>query len=78
LLQEAELKKVFDKVDRSGRGYLNQSDFEVLLMALGYFANEKDAAKCFQDIVTNEDRLSFDAFFDWWTSDYGASYVTRK
>lgn len=77
MLQQTELRSIFDKVDRSGKGYLDQNGFEVLIMALGYFANENDVAFCFQR-VANGDALTFDTFFEWWTSEDGASYFSRK
>ncbi len=60
-------------------GFLNQDGFEVLLMALGYHVHEKDINQCLKDIGTYEGKVSFNSFFNWWTSDeVGASYLKRK
>eukprot|EP01038_Epipyxis_sp_PR26KG_P005600 gene5600-7729_t len=79
LLQEAELKKIFNKVDRDRRGAINKDDLELLLMALGHTLSARDVDACVQDIgVSGEGNISFELFFDWWTSDIGVAAIRKK
>jgi len=78
-LQEQELKRLFTKVDRAKEGRINVADFELLLMSIGYHTTAKELNNCLKDLgVSDGGLISFDLFFDWWTSDVGACLLERK
>jgi hypothetical protein len=69
----AELKRVFNKLD-AGKGAVNKDQFELLLMALGQNFSPLEIDACLNDLgIPHGGTISFDLFFDWWTSDVGAS-----
>jgi len=75
-LQQRELQKIFNKVDVSRRGSLSRDQFELLLMAIGHNVSFKQIESYWQDLgIPPSGSLSFDLFFDWWTSDVGAQFV---
>lgn len=80
LLQEAELRKVFNKVDRGATGGLNKDDFELLLMALGHHLSLQELDACFADMGVNAHggTVSFDLFFEWWTDSMGVEAIRKK
>eukprot|EP01035_Chromulina_nebulosa_P017445 gene17445-22997_t len=79
ILQKAEIKKVFHKIDKHDRGEINKEDLELLLMALGYHVNKKELEYCQRDLgLAIRDYVTFDNFFEWWTSEIGANYLKRK
>lgn len=82
-LQELELRKVFNKVDREKRGAINADDFELLLMALGHTLSAKELAACLSDMGVGGAEgdaavVPFDLFFDWWTDSMGMDAIRKK
>lgn len=79
-LQEAELRSVFNKVDRQKTGALNRDDFELLLMALGHHLTEHEVDACFQDLGLNVNNgtLPFELFLEWWTDSMGVEAIRKK
>lgn len=60
-------------------GKLNRDDFELLLMSVGYNVTSKELDACLHDLGVREGEfVTFELFFDWWTSEMGASYLRRK
>ena len=80
LLQEAELRKVFNKVDRGGSGSLNKDDFELLLMALGHHLSLQELDACFADMGINAHggTVPFELFCEWWTDSMGVEAIRKK
>ena len=74
------MRSIFDKIDRSKSNRLGRDDFELLLMALGYYVSSRDLDRCVRDISGSDssDTVTFKQFFRWWTSDVDASYLKRK
>lgn len=78
-LQEAEFKRIFNKLDSSKSGKLNRDQFEMLLMAIGYNVSSKELDRCLKDLdVRDGEAVSFNSFFEWWSSNIGAIYLNRK
>lgn len=72
-MQKAELQGTFNKIDSSGKG-LNKGQFEVLAAALGQPIDAKRADSIFRDLAIPQDvGLDFELFYEYWTSDVGAS-----
>ncbi len=60
-------------------GKLDRDQFELLLMAVGYNVTNKELESCLADLgVRAGEYVTFDVFFDWWTSSVGASFLRRK
>jgi len=80
LLQTAELKKVFNKVDRERKGSLNKDEFELLLMAIGHQLTQNELDACFRDLGLDptSDAVSFELFSDWWTDSMGVAAIRKK
>lgn len=79
-LQEAELRNVFNKVDRSRSGSLNKDDFELLMMAIGHHLTAPEIDACFIDmgVDPNGGSVPFDLFFEWWTDSMGVEAIRKK
>lgn len=79
-LQEAELRSMWNKVDRGNTGKLNRDDFELMLMALGHHLTADEIDACFQDIGVNPSNgtLEFELFFEWWTDSMGVEAIRKK
>ncbi len=61
------------------RGKLRPSDFELLLMSVGYQVTPKELDNCLKDLGARDGEcVTFDMFFDWWTSDVGACMLQRR
>jgi len=75
-MQQAEMRRVFNKVDSSKSGSINKDQFELLLMAMGRNASALQIDSYFADLgVSGGGTLSFALFFEWWTSDIGVEFV---
>jgi len=78
-LQRVEIRRIFDKIDTSRSGKIDCDQFELLLMAVGYNVTGKELEACLRDIgVKSGEFVKFETFFEWWTSNMGASYLRRK
>jgi len=78
-LQHAELRKIFNKVDRDRKESLNLDEFELLLMAIGHNLSSSEINSCWLDMgLKNNEKVSFDLFLDWWTSDVGVHAIKKK
>jgi Ca2+-binding EF-hand superfamily protein len=78
-LQEVELRKVFNKVDRKKCGSVAVEDFELLLMALGHHLSQKELDACLQDMGgSSNGNIPFALFFDWWTDSMGMDAIRKK
>ena len=72
-MQRAELKRIFIKLD-GGKGAVNKDQFELLLMALGQNFSPLEIDACLADLgIPAGGTVSFDLFFDWWTSPVGVA-----
>lgn len=70
LLLEAEIRRIFNKLDRNKTGTVAYDDFELLLSSLGRHLTSKEIANCLADLgIKPGGSCSFEVFFDWWTSD---------
>eukprot|EP01031_Cornospumella_fuschlensis_P028542 gene28542-34454_t len=80
MLQEVELRKVFNKVDRDKRGSVSKDDFELLLMALGHHLTQKELDACLQDMGVDPETgsVSFQLFFEWWTDSMGMDAIRKR
>jgi Ca2+-binding EF-hand superfamily protein len=79
LLQEAELRKVFNKVDRDRRGALTKDEFELLLMAIGHNLTLHELDACFKDMgVEAGGVVPFELFVEWWTDAMGMEAIRKK
>ena len=79
LLLEAEVRRIFNKVDRSRSGSVSYEDFELLLSSLGKHLTTKEVQACLRDLGIKESgSISFELFFDWWTSDVLGMRSTTK
>lgn len=77
-MQKAELQRVFNKIDSEGQGTISLDQFEVLVMALGVSMTSKELKSCFTDMgIPEGERLSFDLFSDYWTSEVGAALMKK-
>jgi len=76
-LQMSELKKIFDKVDKSKSGKLDKDDFELLTMALGYNLTPAEVSSCINDMGVT-DVVPFDLFFEWWTDSMGVMAIRKR
>jgi Ca2+-binding EF-hand superfamily protein len=77
-MQKAELKRIFIKVD-GGKGSVNKEQFELLLMALGSNLSPLEIDACLSDLgIPEGGSIPFDLFFDWWTSEVGATRVVAQ
>lgn len=73
-MQQAELKRIFLKVDTANKGAINKDQFELLIMALGQNLSPREIDACLSDLgVPVGGTVPFDLFFEWWTSDVGMS-----
>lgn len=74
-MQKAQLQGTFNKVDASGKG-LNRGQLEVLCAALGHPKDAKQIEQMFFELsVPAGEGLSFEIFYDYWTSDVGLALV---
>ena len=74
-MQRAQLQGTFNKIDPSGRG-LNRGQLEVLCAALGQPKDSKKIDKIFYELgVPDNAGLTFDLFYDYWTSDVGVALM---
>ena len=66
IIQQAEVKRVFNMIDSSKRGFIMECDIELLLMSLNLpmTPGEMDLVK-FQ-IGPRDGKISFENFFSWW------------
>jgi len=79
LMQELELKKVFNKVDREKRGSINRDDFELLLMAIGHNLTPHEIESCLHDMgIPHGGMVTFELFLDWWTNDMGMDAIRKR
>lgn len=77
-LQLASVKKVFNKVDKSGSGSLDKNDFELFMMALSFNLTTNELDACLQDMGV-QSGISLELFFEWWTDPAGPTLsVFRK
>lgn len=73
-MQVAELQRMFNKVDKAGKGAIDKDQFEILVLALGVPMTVKEIDASFIDLGIPEDEgLLFELFADWWISDVGAT-----
>jgi EF-hand domain pair len=71
LADESFLLLVFSNYDTDGDGYVNPSEFAVLLSDLGMELDDRYTLKAFNVIDTDNDRrISFEEFSHWWASGY--------
>ena len=71
-MQRAELQGTFNKI--AGSNGINKGQFEVLAAALGQPMNAKKVDQVFFDLGIADDKtLEFDLFYEYWTSDVGAT-----
>jgi Ca2+-binding EF-hand superfamily protein len=74
-MQKAQLQGTFNKIDPSGRG-LNRGQLEVLCAALGQPKDAKKIDKIFYELgVPDNAGLTFELFYDYWTSDVGVALM---
>ena len=60
------------------RGSINKDQFELLLMAMGHNVSTGQLDLYCTDLGIGSDGvLSFDTFFEWWTSDVGVRFVPQ-
>lgn len=70
LLLEAEIRRIFNKVDRNKTGTCAYDDFELLLSSLGRYLTSKEIDIVLADLgIKPGGSCSFEVFSDWWTSD---------
>lgn len=78
-LQEAELKSIWNKIDRSRSGTVNRDEFELLLMAIGHRLTQRELDSCLQDMgVGSGDSITFELFLEWWTDSMGMEAIRKK
>lgn len=85
-MQEAELKRVFQLVNKSGGGSLSKDEFELLLMALGYNLSPTAIEGCYEEIFSfcadlctaGSNEITFPAFCRWWTEKDSVHLYSRK
>lgn len=66
--QRAELKSLFDSVDRDGRGCLSPHQLLTVLSALGADVGESEIPDLLGDMqLTEDDDIDFNKFYSWWT-----------
>jgi hypothetical protein len=71
LADESFLLLVFGNYDRDGDGYLEPSEFALMLADLGMELDDRYTLKAFNVIDTDSDRkIAFDEFNHWWASGY--------
>ena len=71
LADESFLLLVFSNYDTDGDGYVNPSEFAILLADLGMELDDRYTLKAFNVIDTDNDRrVSFEEFSHWWASGY--------
>lgn len=76
-MQRSELEGTFNKIDSTGKG-LNRGQFEVLAAALGQPLDSKQIDAIWSDLRLPEGQgLEFDLFYEYWTSDVGASLLNN-
>jgi Ca2+-binding EF-hand superfamily protein len=75
-MQRRELSKLFNKIDRAGSGEITRDQFELLLMAVGHNVSFSTIDSYWSDLgIEPNGNLTFDLFFEWWTSPVGCVYV---
>lgn len=73
-MQVAELQRMFNKVDKAGKGAMDKDQFEILVLALGVPMTVKEIDASFDDLgIPEGEALQFELFADWWVSDVGAT-----
>lgn len=85
-MQEAELKRVFQLVHKSGGEGLGKDEFELLLMALGYNLSPTAVDGCYEEIFSfcadkctaGPSKITFPAFCHWWTEKESVHLYSRK
>lgn len=64
------------------RDALDVNDLELLLMAMGYRVSNEQLSECVTHILSHgcngDNDITFTAFFDWWTSDSGETFLRRS
>lgn len=73
---EAEMRTIFNKAGSSGP--LNRDQFELFLMAINHHVSSKTIDSYYYDLGLNSggnDGISFDLFFEWWTSSVGRKAI---
>jgi len=67
--QVAEIKKVFNVIDKERRGYIDAKDLDILLVALGHDVNESEVTYIVDQIgLPDSSRIDVESFIDWWTN----------
>lgn len=75
-LQQAEIRRLFNKVDMARKGSIDRNQFELLLMAMGHNVSVRQMGVYWADLGLSESCvLPFDIFYEWWTSDVGMKFV---
>jgi Ca2+-binding EF-hand superfamily protein len=78
-MQTAELRRMFNKVDKAGTGSIDKDQFEILVLALGVPMTLSEIDNSFVDLGIPEGQgIPFDLFSDWWMSDVGAAMNTSN
>lgn len=79
-MQEAELRSIWNKVDRSKTDALDKDGVELFLMAMGHHLTKKELEACFHDlgIDYNSGTIDFKLFFDWWTDSVGVEAIKKR
>ncbi len=72
LLQEAEVRRIFNKIDDRKTGSIDAADLELMLMSMGVHLTAKEVDSCLRDLgVKSGDKIPFQLFFEWWTESSG-------
>lgn len=67
--QVAEIKKVFNVIDKEHRGYIEARDLDILLVALGHEVDEREVTDIIDQIsLPDSNRIDVGSFIDWWTN----------
>jgi Ca2+-binding EF-hand superfamily protein len=73
LMEQAEFKSTFNKVDSDGTNSLNKDMFELFLNSIGQYPTSKQLDSYFVDMgIPANGGVSFELFLDWWQNAVGA------